>query len=355
MNQTLSYKLKIYPNFHKLEEIRYTSNRFGLYLQNRVNFLYYNSHLRFGSTKGTCLLMNQAQKEAMGIVAGGREAAKATSQMFKPPIIKFESCPAKIRKSKDSSFNYWVEISTPFSGRHPIQIPTLSTKPLNKHLKSGWKLSEFCKLQKFGPNWYAIVYVTKAVAVATPKLNFIGVDVGWAHGVARSDGYLGASLRKIGKKEAASQAERQRQGHLKKPFKTQVKQQLNIEVRRTLEKCKRANVSPVAEDPKVLANLKTPKFNRWARTYFSSRLAQRAREDGVYVYYVHPAYTSISCSRCGATDKKSRLNQAEFKCVACGYALHADTNAACNIRSKGGDRLTSKVKTAKIPKSIGKN
>jgi transposase len=46
---------------------------------------------------------------------------------------------------------------------------------------------------------------------------------------------------------------------------------------------------------------------------------------------VSPAFTSQRCSACGQVDRKSRESQAVFRCTACGYAGHADVNAARNI------------------------
>lgn len=48
---------------------------------------------------------------------------------------------------------------------------------------------------------------------------------------------------------------------------------------------------------------------------------------------INPAYTSQRCSACGHVDKKSRKNQADFVCTACGFACNADVNAARNIRA----------------------
>jgi putative transposase len=58
---------------------------------------------------------------------------------------------------------------------------------------------------------------------------------------------------------------------------------------------------------------------------------------------VNPAFTSQRCSACGHVDAKSRESQARFVCTACGYACHADVNAARNIAAghavtaRGGD------------------
>jgi transposase len=46
---------------------------------------------------------------------------------------------------------------------------------------------------------------------------------------------------------------------------------------------------------------------------------------------IKPAFTSQRCSACGQVDRKSRESQAIFRCTACGYACHADVNAAMNI------------------------
>jgi len=64
---------------------------------------------------------------------------------------------------------------------------------------------------------------------------------------------------------------------------------------------------------------------------------------------INPAFTSQRCWACGQVDPKSRERQAVFRCTACGYACHADVNAARNIaaghpahlpiplHSRGGD------------------
>ena len=61
---------------------------------------------------------------------------------------------------------------------------------------------------------------------------------------------------------------------------------------------------------------------------------------------VRPALTSQRCSACGHVDGNSRESQARFVCTACGFACHADVNAARNIAAgravtaRGGFRDT---------------
>ncbi len=70
---------------------------------------------------------------------------------------------------------------------------------------------------------------------------------------------------------------------------------------------------------------------------------------------VRPAFTSQRCSACGHVDPQSRESQARFVCTACGFAGHADVNAARNIaaghpthlpiplHSRGGDGVARPV------------
>ena len=64
---------------------------------------------------------------------------------------------------------------------------------------------------------------------------------------------------------------------------------------------------------------------------------------------VKPHYTSQRCSACGQVDRDSRESQAVFRCTACGFACHADVNAAKNIAAghavtaRGGDGVTRPV------------
>ena len=64
---------------------------------------------------------------------------------------------------------------------------------------------------------------------------------------------------------------------------------------------------------------------------------------------ISPVFTSQRCSACGQVDRDSRQSQAVFRCTACGFACHADVNAARNIAAghavtaRGGDGVTRPV------------
>jgi transposase len=218
-------------------------------------------------------LANHAQKEAIGIV---RAAKKLNSKDF--PEIKFDSCPGNIFKSKDSTFDYWIILTSQW--RNKVEIPANSHRKLNDKLRKGWVLSKHCEFYKSkNSNWYLRVFVTKKVEKPESKSKCLGVDVGLKHSVARSDGYLGPNLSKVIKSEKQKQADRQRNHHPKKPFKTIVKQLLDHEVTLALGRSKIKQLNLVVEHPKAMANLSSGKLQGWARSYFANRLSQRAREE----------------------------------------------------------------------------
>ncbi len=68
---------------------------------------------------------------------------------------------------------------------------------------------------------------------------------------------------------------------------------------------------------------------------FLAILADKAASAGRTLVAVDPRTTSRTCPACGQVAAESRRSQAEFRCVACGHAAHADGNAAVNILRAG--------------------
>ncbi|MFF3441673.1 RNA-guided endonuclease InsQ/TnpB family protein [Streptosporangium sp. NPDC002721] len=75
-------------------------------------------------------------------------------------------------------------------------------------------------------------------------------------------------------------------------------------------------------------------LHSWSFHQLGRFVAYKARRAGVAVVYVDPAYTSQECSACGHVDKRNRPDQETFSCTSCGFAEHADVNAARNIASR---------------------
>jgi len=68
----------------------------------------------------------------------------------------------------------------------------------------------------------------------------------------------------------------------------------------------------------------------WPFAGLQDKIAYKATAEGIPVEVVDPAYTSVTCRKCGQTNREYR-DGVEFSCTRCGYEVHADVNAAINI------------------------
>jgi transposase len=64
-------------------------------------------------------------------------------------------------------------------------------------------------------------------------------------------------------------------------------------------------------------------------------LAYKCERSGAQLVAVNPSYTSQQCSQCRHRSPENRKSQAVFLCVACGFTVNADINAAINILAAG--------------------
>lgn len=69
------------------------------------------------------------------------------------------------------------------------------------------------------------------------------------------------------------------------------------------------------------------RLHRWAFRQLQDFVAYKAEAAGLHVVAINPAYTSQTCSACGALGKRDKHR---FSC-SCGNRRHADVNAAANI------------------------
>ena len=76
-------------------------------------------------------------------------------------------------------------------------------------------------------------------------------------------------------------------------------------------------------------------LNTWSFKRLQNYITYKAVEKGCTVVEVKASHTSQTCSHCGYRDATNRLSRSEFKCISCGFTLHADLNAARNIAVLG--------------------
>ena len=75
-------------------------------------------------------------------------------------------------------------------------------------------------------------------------------------------------------------------------------------------------------------------LNRARIGHLDRRVERRAVRTGTDTVVVHPGNTSITCTKCGHKDRKSRTGPV-FECTRCGYRTDADWNAAINVKRRG--------------------
>ena len=72
-------------------------------------------------------------------------------------------------------------------------------------------------------------------------------------------------------------------------------------------------------------------LSNWSYSDLEFKLSYKCQRNGIRVEFVDARYTSQKCSVCKTIDKASRKGN-RYTCRHCGISIHADTNAAINIR-----------------------
>lgn len=324
-----SYELALYPNAGKAEAARY-----AIWWQTRccldyVRELYAEEATAKRSTRGLGGLPERGLKRARDILRSGRACERTTGVPFSCPETVRALADARIAPSTTSRFQYWLKV--PLGPR----IPARAHRGLSRALRSGAVLRTDCEI-RYGRRGalVALVFVEYPKRAIASSRDFIGVDVGVAHGVTTSDGRTSSSLYPILQQRRARNAERARQGHRSRCARTHLKQTLDREARRLVTLVSRGSKSIAIERLKTLGYLKpSGSIGGWARRHFGDRVRQIAEVSGVAVLEVHPAYTSQCCLACDHVDPKNRRGIA-FRCTACGFEAHADVVGARNIQRK---------------------
>jgi len=200
--------------------------------------------------------------------------------------------------------------------------------------------------------WY--LYATCGLPEVDTKEpdGFLGVDLGIANIATTSDGirYCGKGLNRVRHRNQRLRAKLQKIGT--KSAKRLLKKRSRKEARfaadtnhviakRIVTEAERTSCGIALEDLGGIRDrvrLRRPQrvtLHSWAFHQLGTYVAYKANRAGVAVVYVDPAYTSQGCSACGHIAKANRPDQSTFLCRSCGFADHADRNAARNIAQRG--------------------
>ena len=91
------------------------------------------------------------------------------------------------------------------------------------------------------------------------------------------------------------------------------------------------------------------RMSGWGFFQLRAFIEYKAQLSGIPVVAVDPKYTSQMCSNCGHTEKANRPSQSRFRCQRCGFELHADINAALNVRARA---KVNSLKVSEHPQTV---
>jgi putative transposase len=223
-------------------------------------------------------------------------------------------------------------------------------------------------VKREGSRWYVALSCDEVSAEPLPATGAVaGIDLGVASLVTTSDGgqvanprhlaatadRLGDVQRDLARKKRGSQRRRKQVAHLAALHAKVRRQRLDGAHKAALALVRAYDV--IAHEDLRITNMtrsasgtvQAPGRNVAAKSglnrsildagwgVFLTILADKAESAGRKLIAVNPAHTSRTCANCGHCAKDNRLTQAEFRCVSCGHAAHADVNAAINILRAG--------------------
>ncbi|MEV6980339.1 transposase [Sphaerisporangium sp. NPDC051017] len=201
-------------------------------------------------------------------------------------------------------------------------------------------------------SWYLIATCVLPDVPVTAPDGFLGVDLGIADIATTSDAvrHSGKGLNAV--RHRHRRLRRRLQAKRTKSAKRLLKRRARKEARfaanvnhviakKIVTEAERTCRGVALEDLQGIrerVRLRKPQrvtLHSWSFHQLGGFIAYKAARRGVAVIHVDPAYSSQQCSSCGHVDKKNRPDRETFRCTSCGFAEHADVNAARNIASRG--------------------
>lgn len=286
---------------------------------------------------------------------------------LRQPCIQANGNVVKLEEAEDSTFDYWLKVSTLDKG-NPLLIPVKLADYHNEQLtdpKTGKrrKINSSVTLNKRDEVWWLTLTYDEMVAVQTePDAPVIGIDVGIANFVTTSDGKTYGSFNGcLRERQKRDREKRRRKAKLRKCLEKKgtpkdklpstssaTGQRLTRHVRQSINRAvnlcfEEHEGGQFAYEQLSVASMchKARAMNAYMRSsnlaHIPDQITWNATKRGVQATRVKSAYSSQECHVCHYVDRKNRPNQQTFCCRVCGHTAHADKNASQNIASRLGD------------------
>jgi hypothetical protein len=275
------------------------------------------------------------------------------------PCIQANANVVVVEQSEDSTFDYWLRISTLDKG-NPLRVP-VKLASYHKKALEGRTLNTSTTLHKRKGIWWLTLSFDLDVPLETePSAPCVGADVGIANFITTSTGKRYGSFHgKLARRQKRDREKRRRKAKLRACLKKKgitrlpstssaggqrlgrhVRQEINRAV--SLMIADHPNARIIYEDLSVASmRFKARSMNAYLYAsnlaHIPKQLAWATAKRGMAAHTVKAAYSSQECSRCHYVDRANRPNQQTFRCSVCGHRDHADCNASQNLASRFGD------------------
>ncbi len=281
---------------------------------------------------------------------------------------------AVLEPSQDSTFDYWLKISTLERG-NPIRVPVKLAAYHRKALADK-TINTSVTLNKHSDSWWLTLSYDEIVPVQTAATApVVGIDVGIANFLTTSTGkHYGTFHGKLRERQKRDREKRRRKAKLRKCLEKKGVEKLpstsnksgqrlarhvRQEINRAVNACFADHPdAQVAYEQLSVASMKFKARAMNAYVYASNlahvpkQIAWGAAKRGVSATRVNSAYSSQECSVCHYADRANRPDQQTFCCLVCGSRSHADLNAATNIARRWGDTELHACKDRKEVKAL---
>lgn len=257
-------------------------------------------------------------------------------------------------EGKATKFDYWIRISTTVKGK-PVYIP-IETNPYFENYE-GIRRDTVQVNKKDGILTFSFIKKFTDAEIRKGEKR-LGIDIGLKTLFATSYGdLLGAKyVEKLDKMQARidklhnnlmAQGIAPRDNKRYRILIRKRKSFMKNEINRIINKLIRYYEPDIICVEKLdfrgarKLNKKTRvRSQNYGQVHIYNKLERVQQKQGIKIVKVNPAYTSQLCHKCGNVEKNNRKGQ-KYRC-GCGYAGHADVNAARNIsaRSSWGEEMT---------------
>jgi hypothetical protein len=276
------------------------------------------------------------------------------------PCIQANANVVVVEQSQDSTFDYWLRISTLDRG-NPLHVP-VKLAPYHRKALHGRTINTSTTLLRRKGVWWLTLSFDEDVPLQTePSAPRVGVDVGIANFITTSTGkHYGTFQGKLAKRHKRDREKRRRKAKLRACLKKKgveklpstsstsgqrlsrhVRQEINRAVNQMILDHPDARI--VCEDLSVTSmRFKAKAMNAYLYAshlaHIPQQIAWATAKRGMAAHTVTAAYSSQECHRCHCVDRANRPEQSTFCCVVCHHRDHADHNAALNLSSRFGDK-----------------